>query len=90
MSKLMAATLMMAAVASAGGESPFMTRTPNRRRTNWDDNRDYRLSQEQKQRNHQLYGENMTEHEFVIHGEKIMARNKKTAMKIYANRHKKK
>lgn len=29
------------------------------------------------------------EHEFVIHGEKIMARNKKTAMKIYANRHKK-
>ena len=29
------------------------------------------------------------EHEFVIHGEKIMARNKKTAMKIYANRQKK-
>jgi hypothetical protein len=32
---------------------------------------------------------NMQEHEFVIHGEKIMARNKKTAMKIYANRRKK-
>ena len=36
---------------------------------------------------HKLYGENMDEHEFTINGEKIMARNRKTAMKIYANRH---
>lgn len=27
-------------------------------------------------------------HEFIIHGEAIMARNRKTALKIYANRHK--
>ncbi len=27
------------------------------------------------------------EHEFVIKGERIMARDKKTAIKIYANRH---
>lgn len=27
-------------------------------------------------------------HEFIIHGEAIMVRNRKTALKIYANRHK--
>ena len=31
---------------------------------------------------------NMTEHEFIIKGEVIMARNRKTALKIYANHHK--
>lgn len=87
MSKLMAATLMIAAAASVGGDSPFMTTTPRRR---YAGGCGRELSEEEKARNHQMYGVNMTEHEFVIHGEKIMARNKKTAMKIYANRHKKK
>ena len=82
----MAATLMMAAAASAGGDSPFMTGRP--RRSYGGGRRE--LTEEEKARNHQMYGVNMTENEFVIHGEKIMARNKKTAMKIYANRHKKK
>ena len=82
----MAATLMMAAAASAGGDSPFMTGRP--RRSYGGGRRE--LTEEEKARNHQMYGVNMTEHEYVIHGEKIMARNKKTAMKIYANRHKKK
>ncbi len=36
---------------------------------------------------HKLYGENRAEHEFIIKGEKIMAKDKKTAMKIYTNRH---
>ena len=29
----------------------------------------------------------LTQHEFVIHGERIMARNRKSALKIYAKRH---
>ena len=42
-----------------------------------------------KERAHRLNPVDLSEHEFSIHGEKIMARNKKTALKIYANRHKK-
>lgn len=37
-----------------------------------------------------LYKVDYHEHEFIIHGEAIMARNRKTALKIYANRHKSK
>ncbi len=84
-SKLMAATLMMAAVAGAGDTSIFDTGTRRRHRATGG----RELTEEEKARNHQMYGVNMQEHEFVIHGEKIMARNKKTAKKIYANRHKK-
>lgn len=29
----------------------------------------------------------LTQHEFVIHGERIMANNRKSALKIYAKRH---
>lgn len=47
--------------------------------------RKHGLTEREKKQVAQKY----VEHEFVIHGEKIMARNKKTAMKIYANRHKK-
>ena len=83
--KLMAATLMMAAVAGAGDTSIFDTGTRRRHRATGG----RELTEEEKARNHRMYGVNMQEHEFVIHGEKIMARNKKTAMKIYANRHKK-
>lgn len=43
--------------------------------------------EERKARLHRMYGESQQEHEFVIKGERIMARNKKSAMKIYANRH---
>ena len=35
-----------------------------------------------------LYHVDCQEHEFIIYGEAIMARNRKTALKIYANRHK--
>jgi len=79
---LMAAMMM----AAAAGNPYFATGAP--RRSYGGGRRE--LTEEEKARNHQMYGVNMTEHEFVIHGEKIMARNKKTAMKIYANRHKKK
>ena len=86
-SKLMAATLMMAAVAGAGAGDRSIYDTGTRRRYRGTGGRE--LTEEEKARNHQMYGVNMQEHEFIIHGEKIMARNKKTAMKIYANRHKK-
>ena len=73
--------LMLAAMmaAAAGGRSPFMTGGyPERRRMS---------DEEAKERAHRLNPVDLTEHEFVIKGEKIMARNKKTAMKIYENRH---
>ena len=35
-----------------------------------------------------LYHVDCQEHEFIIHGEAIMAKNRKTALKIYTNRHK--
>ena len=34
-----------------------------------------------------IINECQKEHEYSIHGEKVMAKNRKTAMKIYANRH---
>ena len=43
--------------------------------------------EERKARLHRMYGESQQEHKFVIKCERIMARNKKSAMKIYANRH---
>lgn len=72
--------LMLAAMmaAAAGGNSPFMTGYPERRRMS---------DEELKKRAHALNPVDLTKHEFIIKGEKIMASNKKTAMKIYANRH---
>ena len=73
--------LMLAAMmaAAAGGSSPFMTGGyPERRRLS---------DEEAKKRAHRLNPVDLTEHEFVIKGEKIMASSKKVAMKIYQNRH---
>jgi len=49
-----------------------------------------RREQYLKERAHNLNPVDMSEREFVINGEKIMARNKKTAKMIYAKRHPKK
>lgn len=46
-----------------------------------------RYDEEQRQRAHALCPETVTEHEYVIKGERIMARNRKTALKIYQRRH---
>ena len=72
--------LMLAAMmaAAAGGNSPFMTDYPERLKLS---------DEEMKRRAHALNPVDLTKHEFIIKGEKIMASNKKTAMKIYANRH---
>ena len=68
-SKLMAATLMMAAVAGAGDRSIYDTGT--RRRYRGTGGRE--LTEEEKARNHQMYGVNMQEHgqqvTYVIQGQ---------------------
>lgn len=76
-SALMAAMLMMAA---AGGRNPYFD-TESRER--------YRQQREKhfKERAHKMYGEDRSEREFIIKGESIMAHDRKTALKIYANRH---
>ena len=83
MHKMLLATAMMMAASAQGGnmfapglfggyhEDPYANETP----------------EERKARLHKLYGEDNQLHEFTIKGESIMARNKKSAMKIYANRH---
>ena len=43
-----------------------------------------------RRRIQKVYGENRDEHEFNINGEIIVAHDRRTAKKIYANRHKKK
>ena len=78
---LYATALMMAAAMQANNsygrqyvsfrEDPFANETP----------------EERKIRLHRIFGNDQQLHEFTIKGETIMATNKKTAMKIYANRH---
>lgn len=46
-----------------------------------------RYEQEQRDRAHQLNPVDLSEREFVIKGERIMAHDRKTALKIYAKRH---
>ena len=42
---------------------------------------------QQKQRLMKLFADNSRECQFVIHGEPIMAKSRKDALRIYANRH---
>ena len=78
----MAAYMMAAAMMGAAG-SPFADDLFVEHRDPYDGETD----EERKRRLHKMYGNQSQEHEFVIKGEHIMARNKKTAIKIYANRH---
>ena len=48
------------------------------------------MSEEQRDRAHRLNPVDLSEREFIIHGERIMAHDKKTAKKIYDRRHNKK
>lgn len=66
----------MMAVAAAGGGSHFMLRRPAE------------VKPRDNTRARKLYHVDVQEHEFIVHGEAIMAKNRKTALKIYANRHK--
>lgn len=66
----------MMAFAAAGGGSHFMLRRPAE------------VKPRDNTRARKLYHVDVQEHEFIVHGEAIMAKNRKTALKIYANRHK--
>lgn len=78
-------TAMMMAVAMMGVGEHFDTGMCSEHRNPYEGE----SKEERRRRIHKMYGNHGQEYEFVIKGEKIMARNKKTAMKIYANRHKK-
>lgn len=78
----MAAYMMAAAMMAAAG-NPFATDLFAERR----DPHEGETEEERKRRLHKMYGDHPQEHEFIIKGERIMARNKKMAIKIYANRH---
>ena len=45
------------------------------------------LDKHDKERNHRLNPVDLSEREFCIKGERIMAHDRRTALKIYANRH---
>ena len=81
MRQLMAAALMMGAMAS--GVDMFGTGHGGYHRDPWEGETD----EDRKRRLRKMYGDNSQEHEFVVKGERIMAHDKKTALKIYANRH---
>ena len=78
-----AAMMMMAAAMMGTGNEYFDTGRHRARH----DPYERETEEERRQRLRKMYGQNRQEHEFVIKGERIMARDKRTAMKIYANRH---
>lgn len=75
--------MMMAAAMTRTGNEYFDTGRHRARRDPYEGESE----EERRQRLRMLYGQSQQEHEFVIKGERIMARDKRTAMKIYANRH---
>lgn len=77
------AVFMMAAAMFGAAGSPFADDLFVEHR----DPHEGETEEERKRRLHKMYSDHPQEHEFVIKGEHIMARNKKMAMKIYANRH---
>ncbi len=68
--------MLMAAALMAANNEHFAVRRPAE------------IKPRDNTRARKLYHVDCQEHEFVIHGETIMAKNRKTALKIYANRHK--
>lgn len=77
------AAYMMAAAMMGAAANPFAADLFVEHR----DPHEGETDEERKRRLHKMYGDNSQEHEFIIKGERIMARDKKMAMKIYANRH---
>ena len=69
-------------MGAAGGPLADMTRTPEHRNPH-----EGETDEERRQRLHKMYGDHSQQHEFVIKGEVIVAKDRKTAMKIHANRH---
>lgn len=76
----------MAAMAMAMACDPYFS-LGRPRMSEWQRKR---YEQEKRDRAHRLAHVDMSEREFTIHGETIMAHDRKTALKIYARRHPKK
>ena len=81
--KILSHTLALTmAMIAAGGRNIFydvprpMTEQQKRRRDEY-----------LRERNHRLNPVDLSEREFCIKGERIMAHDRRTALKIYANRH---
>ena len=74
------AMMMMATAMMGGGNDMFDFRE---HRNPYEGETD----EERRKRLHKMYGDNSQEHEFVVKDETIMAKDRKTAMKIYAKRH---
>lgn len=72
---IMAAMLMLA----AGGRHDFFAPPRNPHAGESED--------ERKDRYHKMNPAETGKHEFIIKGERILASNRKTALKIYANHH---
>lgn len=73
--------MTMAAMMMAAASNPYFSLgTPNRTMS----------EDEKRDRAHRLNPVDLSEREFIIHGEKIMAHDRKTALKIYQRRHPKK
>ncbi len=79
MRRLLAAALIMGAMADRRDIYDTPPSVSGRTRELLDEHR--------KERNHRLNPVDLSEREFIIKGEAIMARDRKTALKIYANRH---
>ena len=73
----------MAAMAMAMASNPYFSLG----RPRMTEEQRKRYEEYQRERAHRLNPVDMSEHEFVINGEKIMASNRKTALKIYQRRH---
>ena len=70
--------MTMAAAMMAAASNPYFSLGTHKRTMSEDEKRD---------RAHRLNPVDMSEREFIIKGERIMAHDKKTALKIYARRH---
>lgn len=77
----------MAALAMAMASDPYFSLGQSKRMMTEEERKEY--EKYQCERNHRLNPVDLSEREFIINGERIMAHDKKTARKIYENRHRK-
>ena len=75
----------MAAMAMAMANNPYFSLGTTKRTMSEAERKRY--EEYKRERAHRLNPVDMSEHEFIIKGERIMAHDKKTAKKIYARRH---
>ena len=73
----------MAALVAAMSNDPYFS--PGRERTSEEVRK--RVGEYTREYYHMINPVDLSEREFIIHGEKIMAHDRKTALKIYARRH---